>query len=1455
MIKLKHIINWSVWSIITLYVGGIVLLHLPVTQHFLGEKIADILSDKLGTKVKIERIEYGFPNRLILDNILINDKSQEEMLHVGRISAKLDFLPLANGRISISSAQLFGTHANLYKIDSLSAPNYQFVLDSLASDDDDEPSSLNLRINSLIIRHSSITYNQKDIPETPNALNYNHLKISDISAHVILKELQSDSLNVNIKRLAFTEQSGLNIERLSLCMEANGRQAFLKDFKLQMPHSEIAIDSILATYEKDHLRETLQYEADINVSSLAPEDIVCFMPALKAFPQSFSIHSSINGSGYSINCPDLTVSSSDHSFELQAKGQFASTEKQSKWSFAIPDLHISQSFFSQCKQAFNQLPEEITRLGDVNLEGNASKNEAGTIKTTATFRSDVGNALLQFSINNEQQFDGHLDTKSLLLGKILGDDNLGNLSTQINIKGNKENIIAEGLIPLIEYKEYPYHNIIVNGAYNKSGISGTLIIDDPNVQANLEGDLQNGKRYTVKLAGTIMNLRPKALNLMDRWGDTQFSANINADFIANNLNDAEGSIDIKDFEMQSNDTIGSYYYLNNLHINSGYEENSHFLEVKGDMGEADIKGNFDWSTLSQSFINYISSKIPTLPNLPKTTQSTNNDFVVTLKLTDADWMQKLLGIPLSIERQLTLTASIDDKNKLLSVQGQLPMFTYNGSQYKNSTINITTVGDTMNYQINLMKMMEDEKYIDLELKGQAGDNNIFASFHWNHTNPMELQNTTEGTINTITELYTNNQEKAEAHIRVLPSRMIVCNKTWNLEPCDIFYSPNHLLVDHFSINHQQQHLIIDGIASDSPAESVTIDLKDMDVAYILNLVDFDAVSFEGLATGNATVSQVFGEFEASTNLTVDQFRFQSGRMGTLIANAEWNRANEQIDIEAIADNGSQSQTFIHGYISPIREDINLNIQADGTNVEFCKSFTSSFLHNLSGKAYGNVILGGPLDKLNLTGDLIVDGQATVTALNTTYALHQDTIKFIPNSILLNNCIISDKDGHQGTLNGGIYHQNFSDFTFDIDIEANNLLAYDFADFDGGIVCGTVYATGTADLHGRPGEVTINCYATPEAKSIFAYNATNPDAISRQEFISWNKNTTQSQKYKKDEQEDLATSTNIYINFNINATPNGTLRILMDANTNDYITLNGNGGIRASFYNKGPFHMFGTYTVESGTYGITIQNIIKKNFSFQNGGTIIFGGDPFHANLNLQAQYTVNGVSLSDLNLGDSFGSNTVRVNCLMNIQGTPESPHVDFDFELPTVNAEESQMIRSVIASEQEMNQQVLYLLGIGRFYTQGTNNAQSQEYGQTQLAMQSFLSGTVSSQINEVLSQIIKSNDWNFGANISTGNEGWHNAEYEGLVSGRMLNNRLLINGQFGYRDNATQTTPSFIGDFDIQYMLNPNGNLALKVYNQTNDRYFTRSSLNTQGVGLIMKKDFNHIGELFHWKKQKKN
>jgi len=580
-------------------------------------------------------------------------------------------------------------------------------------------------------------------------------------------------------------------------------------------------------------------------------------------------------------------------------------------------------------------------------------------------------------------------------------------------------------------------------------------------------------------------------------------------------------------------------------------------------------------------------------------------------------------------------------------------------------------------------------------------------------------------------------------------------------------------------------------------------------------------------------------------------------MGVLHADVDWNQEAQQIDIRAVAEDGPGVNTYINGYVSPVHETIDLAIQADSTYIDFMHNFTQSFLSQITGHASGNLRLAGPLDNINLTGQLVVGGNLTIEALNTTYYFNRDTVVFIPDDIRLNRIPLHDREGHSAFLTGGIHHQHLTNLTFDLEAEADNLLAYDFSDFGESAFYGTVYASGTVNIEGRPGEVSIDCNVTPQRNSFFVYNAANPDAVSRSEFIQWEEDVAKVEREAKNQKEEIETrnKTDIYLNFLITATPDATLRLLMDANTNDYITLNGEGAIRATYHNKGGFNMFGTYNVDHGTYGVTLQNIIKKNFIFNPGGTIIFGGDPYQAALNLQAVHTVSGVSLSDLNIGNSFSSNTIRVNCLMNISGIAAAPQVDFDLEMPTVNADEQQMIRSVINGQQEMNQQVIYLLGIGRFYTQGANNAGNTTQGdQTSLVMQSILSGTLSAQINNILNQFLKNENWNFGANITTGNEGWHNAEYEGIVNARMLNNRLLLNGQFGYRDNAKQATPSFIGDFDLQYLLYPNGNLALKVYNQTNDRYFTKSSLNTQGLGIIMKKDFNGLRDLFTSKKRKK-
>ena len=159
------------------------------------------------------------------------------------------------------------------------------------------------------------------------------------------------------------------------------------------------------------------------------------------------------------------------------------------------------------------------------------------------------------------------------------------------------------------------------------------------------------------------------------------------------------------------------------------------------------------------------------------------------------------------------------------------------------------------------------------------------------------------------------------------------------------------------------------------------------------------------------------------------------------------------------------------------------------------------------------------------------------------------------------------------------------------------------------------------------------------------------------------------------------------------------------------------------------------------------------------------------------------------------------------------------------------------------MNTQIIYLLGIGKFYTQDYNSNNTQSDATSSLAF-----STLSGQLNNILSQMITSQHWNVGTNLSTGQRGWSDVEAEAILSGRLLNNRLIINGNFGYRDNPMRNT-NFVGDFEAQWLLTKSGEFRLKGYNQTNDRYFTKTTLTTQGVGLMYQKEFSNWRQLFDW------
>ena len=232
-------------------------------------------------------------------------------------------------------------------------------------------------------------------------------------------------------------------------------------------------------------------------------------------------------------------------------------------------------------------------------------------------------------------------------------------------------------------------------------------------------------------------------------------------------------------------------------------------------------------------------------------------------------------------------------------------------------------------------------------------------------------------------------------------------------------------------------------------------------------------------------------------------------------------------------------------------------------------------------------------------------------------------------------------------------------------------------------------------------------------------------------------------------------------------------------------------------------------------------------------------------------YSVN-ANLSDLDesfLQDKDLNRTnVPVHALLKVSGDMQQPDISFDLEFPTLTQDTYRKVRSIVSTEDMMNRQIIYLLALNRFYTPDYMGATTKGN-----ELVSVASSTISSQLSSMLGQL--SDNWSIAPNFRSDKGDFSDMEVDLALSSYLLNNRLLFNGNFGYRDKALNNN-SFIGDFDIEYLLNKSGNIRLKAYNRYNDQnYYVKSALTTQGVGIMFKRDFDNIFSFLRRLKKKDN
>ena len=1403
------------------------------------------------------------------------------MLKVTRLSAKFDIMPFFKGKISISSVQLFGFNINLQKKTPDSPPNFKFVLDAFASNDTvKKDNSLDLRINSILIRRGRMAYHVLSEEETPGKFNAKHIHLQNIIANISLKALSKDSINLGIKRLSLDEKvSGFSLKKMSLKLVANSRQTSIDNFAIELPETSLKLDTIHLIYDSlkafDRFTEQVRFSFRTLPSQITLKDISPFLPALSHFKEPISLDMEVKGTVNQLTCSHLEITADNRQFRL--KGDVALQDlshPQDAYVFGtLSELTATTRgvgfLVRNLSHDYNGVPPVLERLGNVSFRGEVS-GYFTDIVTYGQLHTDLGGVNMDLKLSSDKSkglfaYSGAVKTTDYKLGKLLANEQLGEITFNLDVHGRHVTdrlpvVELKGLIASVDYSRYRYENITLDGEYKQGGFNGKVALDDPNGSIYLNGDVNVSSRIpTFNFQAIINKLRPHDLNLTSKYPDTEFSLKLRANFTGGSVDEMIGEINVDSLEFMSPE---KQYFMNNMNIRASKQNNENQLRLTSEFLTASVEGKFQYHTLPASILNIMRKYVPSLILPPKKPIETHNNFQFDIHIYNTDILSTIFDIPLTVYTHSTLKGYFNDPLQRLRVEGYFPRLQYKNNFIESGMILCENPSDHIRARVRLTNLKK-KGAVNLSLDAQAKDDNISTTLNWGNSAAV----TYSGQLAAVAKFLRTEGEKPllKAMVEVKPTDIILNDTLWQIHPSQVVVDSGKVDVNNFYFSHQDRYVRINGRLSDNPQDSVKVDLKDINMGYVFDIASIsDDVNFEGDATGTAYASGVFKKPVMNTRLFIKNFSLNQGRLGDLNIYGEWDNENRGIRLDASIKDISTTPSRVTGIIHPLKPEsgLDLNIEANELNLKFLEHYMKSIANDIKGRATGKVHFYGKFKGLNLDGAVMTDASMNFDILNTHFAI-KDTILLAPTGLTFNNIHISDMEGHSGRMNGYLHFQHFKNLNYRFEIQANNMLVMNTKESTDMPFYGTVYGTGNALLTGNAIQgLDVNVAMTTNRNSIFTYiNGSVASATSNQfikfvdktprrtiqdsiQIISYYEQLQQKRQEAEEEQK-----TDIRLNILVDATPDATMKIIMDPVAGDYISGKGTGNIRTEFYNKGDVKMFGSYQINQGVYKFSLQEVIRKDFVIKNGSTITFNGAPLDANLDIQASYTVNSASLNDLIPEESSSiiqQPNVKVNCIMNLSGILVRPTIKLGIELPNERDEVQTLVRNYISTEEQMNMQILYLLGIGKFYTEDARNNQNSN------VMSSVLSSTLSGQLNNALSQVFETNNWNIGTNLSTGDKGWTDMEVEGILSGQLLNNRLLINGNFGYRDNPMANT-NFVGDFEAEWLINRSGDIRLKAYNETNDRYYTKTNLTTQGVGIMYKKDFNKWSDLFFWNKWK--
>lgn len=1480
-----------------LYIG----LSLPIVQAKICAVAEIELTKVLGTDVEIGSLSIKPFNQVILKDVHIADSAGEQAAIVKKIGAGLSLYDLmSGGNIVINYAELIGLDAYIHRATPDSPLNIQNIIDALNPKDKTKPpTKFDFRINTVVIRQSRVSFDILSAPVTEGCFDKNHIQIEDFRADIHIPKLKNDDFEFEFNQFAMQEQSGLSLENLTGKFKIASTGIKTTGVEISFPNSYIHLADIDLTFDgwENLKRNILSMPIDFGIeegSYITPSDFAAFSPALYKLDMLLSAQMHLDGTVNDLNISKLEFIDLYRDITVDITGNVKHLADSLDVVVDFPHIEVSSNgddIMTVLTSYANLSPSALktmSRLGNIGFKGDLSGDIndvafVGNVSTSAG-SADIHMVYDRLKNSNLSRLNGSISTHGIDLKRITANDNLGSVAGNISLDATLGRNYKKGRLNAeiidFSFKNYEYDNLMATLQFDNDDYLGEVVANDPNMTFNISGNASfNDTLPVVNVGVEIVTLNLDSLNLWNKYPGYTLSAKIDANFTGGALDDADGVVSVEDVVFTNNE---KNFNINSILVSSnGRKDQMQSLTLSSDFIDGHIEGAYSFATLVPAAKQILSTAFPVFSleeeQITRLENSRINDFSYNFILKSNSNFSEFFNLPISFGQDVVLSGAFSQPNQNISLELRADEIIQNNKdkskikKITGSLISTSINGEDGRLGLYVQSVLPTKRGpMTFAIRGVGEDNTFDTQLAWN----IKRQGTFKGNVEFTTTLSRNIFDDNSMIVDVdfdPHSKMIFNDTVWMIAPSTIHYADSVISVDGLRVYRDNQYVLIDGQVSRNPNDRLMLDIYDFNLDYIFETLEIENAMLGGDATGTIYASNLLShELQLVTKdvLKVKNISYNRTVLGNADIKSWWDIEQKAVMLDAVVSQENGRTSTITGSIKPLDQYLDLTFNADLIKVGFMQQFMKAFASDVSGYASGKARLYGTFKDINMEGNIFARNLGLkINFTNVHYQTLEGKdfpIVLTPGRIDIKGITITDKFGNTAQLNGVLTHDYFRAPVFDFEVtNADELLSYDVTPSLSPDWYGRVFGYGGARVSGKPGVVNIGVSMETAPNSSFTFVLSDREDAVEHSFITFrDPNRQYDVDIAVENTPSAPQSSNYIMTIDVALENNPEVIVIMDPVGGDSIRSNGRGNIRM-FYDaeNNDLSLHGGYEIDRGNYNFTLQDIILKNFTIISNpddntqkSQILFNGDPYATKLNLWASYDLY-ANISDLDASFQESGNTnVPTQAVIHINGEMLKPNTSYTIKFPKMEnkpdiVERLNTIIGLRSGNQEMiQQQVIYLLALNRFYT--PEYMASTTKGNE---LFSVASSTISSQLSSMLGNL--SENWNISPMLRSDQGDFSDVEVDVALSSRLLNNRLLFNGNFGYRDNSLNTN-QFVGDFDIEYLLTPSGTWRLKAYNRYNDQnYYYKTAETTQGVGIVLKRDFDNIFSFLKPLKTKKD